>query len=567
VVFSGSSSRLEVNSFLNNWSGWLGSCSVGSGVSGSVKHSKSRSSLGDSTVDVTTDVSGTGDSDLLSTSSSRWSFDPLDGNLSSGNSFSGHSTIGGLGDGIKSSKSGSTGSSFDSSVIISLGSKWIWLDNHVDDPLSLHLGSGVGSGVEHSRLGSVGSGVSSWFGWGWSSGWEISRWVTEVSTISISDSVIWNSHVFSEFTAHLKNDIIVSDIRDSLLEGKGQIDWFTSVIWSGNIDHLSAREEPTFNSLTVESSSVLTLGHRGEGTSGFLGSSGNSDGAPLGLFVGVFSTSNEFTESSSDIIGRGQWNGTKVSWAQLDPRSTHSWASTFNDGRGGFGFVSNHSEWHSWSGWLGTGFLGVNSHEGGGEREHSLVSTVNLVLKLFTSNGSSTLESKSTRVLTDLKSNDFTGIWSNTNGIVSLLLIISDGSGQGNLDVSEWNSRGGDNNWDGRSTKRAGNFVWDINGSGVTINSDLLGWELGVMGSTIDNRPSNVVGRHLSSRTGTHISTSLRSTHLSRKGSWVGLEGSTLNGSRNGSLEVTRSWLNTDGLFGVSTSRDGSDSTRELHEI
>jgi hypothetical protein len=83
--------------------------------------------------------------------------------------------------------------------------------------------------------------------------------------------------------------------------------------------------------------------------------------------VGVFSTSNEFTESSSDVSGRSQWSGTEVSWAQLDPRSTHSWASTFNDGSGGFGLVSNHSEWHGWSGWLGTGFLGGNSNDGGRE--------------------------------------------------------------------------------------------------------------------------------------------------------------------------------------------------------
>jgi hypothetical protein len=91
--------------------------------------------------------------------------------------------------------------------------------------------------------------------------------------------------------------------------------------------------------------------------------------------------------------------------------------------------------------------LSSDGDDGRRETEDSLVGTVKLILKFFTGNGGGTLESEDSRVRTDLKGDDFTGIWSNTNGVIGLLFIRGDGSGQGNLDVSEWNSGGSNNNW------------------------------------------------------------------------------------------------------------------------
>jgi hypothetical protein len=59
----------------------------------------------------------------------------------------------------------------------------------------------------------------------------------------------------------------------------------------------------------------------------------------------------------------------------------------------------------------------------------------------------------------------------------------------------------------------------------------------------------------------------LGSTHLSREGSWVDLESSS--GDTNGDItfEVTRSWLDADGILGVSTSGDRDLVGRELKKI
>merc|ERR1712196_333971 len=130
--------------------------------------------------------------------------------------------------------------------------------------------------------------------------------------------------------------------------------------------------------------------------------------------------------------------------------------------------------------------------------ELSFVSTVELVLKFFTFDGSSTLESESTRSGSDVKGNDFTGIWSNTFGVVSgRFSIFGGGSFQGNLDIREWSGRGGNDNWDRRSTERASNFVWNINSSSSTVNSGHKDWKVGVSGSTVFNSPVKVMGRHL----------------------------------------------------------------------
>jgi hypothetical protein len=297
VVFGSSRTRLESDDFLGDSSSGLGG---GVGSVGSVKHSSS-GSLGDSTVDVSCDINGTSDSEFFGTSSGSWLLDEFDSSLSNGSSFSGHGTKFGLGDSINGSKGSSTGSRSNSSGVIDLSGEWIRLNDEVEDPFSLSWGSssikdslgGVGS------VGSVGFGSWGWGGWG---GWERWRWVTEVSTISISDSSVWNSHRFGEFTTNIKNQSVISDITDSLLIGKSKRNWFTSIISSSHVDSSSRGEEPTFNRLTVKSGSVFTLRGRGKVASGFLTSSSNSSIAPLWFSMSTFKSSNEFTMGSLDTF-------------------------------------------------------------------------------------------------------------------------------------------------------------------------------------------------------------------------------------------------------------------------
>jgi len=70
-----------------------------------------------------------------------------------------------------------------------------------------------------------------------------------------------------------------------------------------------------------------------------------------------------------------------------------------------------------------------------------------------------------------------------------------------------------------------------------------------------------------SGRGSTHISTSLRSTHLGRKRGGVGLEGGTSDSNGDSSLEVTGSWLDADSTDSVGTSVNSDSSRRELEEV
>lgn len=162
-------------------------------------------------------------------------------------------------------------------------------------------GSGlVGGGVKHSGLVGGGVGLGGWFGWSRSRCRETCRWSTEVSTILISDSRVWNSQRFSKFTTKLQDDIIISDVADSLLKGEGHGNWFSTVIWSSHVDILGG-EEPTLDGLTVESSFVLSFGSSSKRASSLGLSSSNGTVTPLWCSVSVVLTRGEFTMSSSDI--------------------------------------------------------------------------------------------------------------------------------------------------------------------------------------------------------------------------------------------------------------------------
>jgi len=159
------------------------------------------------------------------------------------------------------------------------------LDEEVNYPRSLY--GFVRGGVEESSLGS-GGGVglsSSWSSC--SSLWKRWRWVVEVSTISISDSAVWNSHGLSKLSTDGKNKLVVSDITDSLCVCKGQTDWFTTVILGSNVDSLGRVEEPTFDGLTVKSSSVFTLRSSSECASSLCTSGSNGSVAPLWLGMSI----------------------------------------------------------------------------------------------------------------------------------------------------------------------------------------------------------------------------------------------------------------------------------------
>jgi len=276
---------LKVDGFLDNWSGGFGSVSSFSSVcSSSVEHSSSGSS-GNSTVDVTTNISRTRDSDsILNSSRSSWGSNKLDSNLSNNGSLSSSSTISSLGDTINGSKGSCTRSSSCGSSIIDLSSKWIRMNSQLNSPSSL-FSSSVGGGIEKSSLccvsGSFSSVSSSRCSSFWNTGWEIWGWLTEESTILISNSTVWNSQSFSESTTSLKNVSIVSDITDGLTEGKSDTNSFTTVILSGHVDSLGGGKEPILNGVTVESSIVFTSRSRLESASSLGTSSSNSSVAPL----------------------------------------------------------------------------------------------------------------------------------------------------------------------------------------------------------------------------------------------------------------------------------------------
>jgi len=320
VLGSSSSRILEVDWLCCNGSGGgLGSSGVGGvgfvgsgGGSGSVEHS-SGGCLRDSTVDITSDVGGTSNGDLLGTSSGLWLGDPLNSGLSNDGSLGGHGTIGGSGDLVDSSKSGSTGNSGAGSGIVGLLGKWIGLNEEVQGPSGLlRSSSGVGFvggvGGEHSGLGSSGGGSSGGgssgggSGLGWDRGWERWRWRSEESTISISDSAVWDSEALGEFTTDVQDDIIISDITDSLSVSKSKSDWLTTVIRSGDVHNLGGSEEPTFDGITVESSGVLVERGSSESASGLSTSSSDSSIAPLSFFISTFFTGNERTVSFLDIL-------------------------------------------------------------------------------------------------------------------------------------------------------------------------------------------------------------------------------------------------------------------------
>lgn len=311
-VFGSGRGRLEGDNFLGGSWSWFGGVSSVSGV----KNSKSRSGLGDSTVNISSNIGGTGDGDLFGTSSGSWLLDPLNSGLSSDSGFSGHSTIGGFGDSIDSSKSGSTSGGLDESFIVSFLGKWIRLGENVNFPLSLSFG-GIGSGVsKNSCLGGVG-GWSSWFS-DWGGSWERWRWLTEVSTISISDSAVWNGQRFCEFTTDLEDNIVVGNIRDSFLVSKSKRDLFSSVILSGNVGSFRSKE-PAFDGLTVHSSVIFMVRSSSESASG-LGSSGSDSGVtPLWGFVGTFLTGGEFTMSGSNISDRSKSWSVSGNWGQRYP--------------------------------------------------------------------------------------------------------------------------------------------------------------------------------------------------------------------------------------------------------
>lgn len=254
IVFSSSSRRLEINCFFGSSScsggggggggfGVRGGFGVsggggGFGVSGGGGFSvgsglqpSSYSRFGDSTVDISSNINGTRDSSRqFITLSGRWFLHPLNSYLSNSSSGSNSSTIGSFSEFINFSHSSSTSNKFDSSVIIGFFSEWIWLDEHINFPFSLccrgcccGFGGGGGGGggfgvsgcggLKHSRGlscccgGGGGFGGVSGCGFGvgcfgvgggctssFTNSWERWRWVTEVSTILIHDSIIWNSH-------------------------------------------------------------------------------------------------------------------------------------------------------------------------------------------------------------------------------------------------------------------------------------------------------------------------------------------------------------------------------------
>jgi len=295
---------------------------------------------------------------------------------------------------------------------------------------SLVGGSSVGSSGRFS-----GSGGERW------------GWAVAVSTISISDSAVWDGHGLSEFTSDAENNTVVGDIVDSLLVGKGKRDLFTSVILGSHVDSLGGSEEPAFDSLTIEISLIGGLRGRSESTGGLLSGSGNGDSAPLGFLPGVI-TSDEFTSISSNISSRSESFTTERDRHKVDPGVTHTWALTFNNSRSRLRFVSNHTEFHGGSSGLSTSFDGSNSHGGSTKREDGLISTIELIKELFTSDGSGTLESEDTSGGTDLDSGDLTSVRGNTDRVVSLSLVSSDGGGKRNLDIGEWKSGSRDNNWD-----------------------------------------------------------------------------------------------------------------------
>jgi hypothetical protein len=272
-------------------------------------------------------------------------------------------------------------------------------------------------------------------------------WAVAVSTISISNSAVWDGHGLSELTTDIENNSVVGDITDSLLVGKGKRDLFTSVILSSHVDSLGGSEEPAFDSLTVEISGIGGLRGSSESTGGLLSGSGNGDIAPLGLFPGVL-TSGEFTVSSDNISSRSKSFTTESDRLEVDPGVTHTWALTFNNSSSRLRFVSNHSEFHGGSSGLSTSFDGSNGHGSGSKSEDGLISTIEDINELFTSDGSGTLESEDTSGGTDLDSGDFTSVGGNTDRVVSLFLVSSDGGLKRNLDIGEWKSVSRDNNWD-----------------------------------------------------------------------------------------------------------------------
>jgi len=331
----------------------------------------------------------------------------------------------------------------------------------------------------------------------------------------------------------------LGNVINSFLESKTERDWLTSVIFSGHINHFGGSEEPTFNGLTVKSSHVFTSRGSLESTFGLFIGLGNGGRAPLIFLVHVFDTWDEFKVGSSDITD-GSVRSSGLSWHEVDPSVTHTWASTLNNSSGSSRFISLHSESHGWVGWFVTGLSGSNSNDSRREGELSFVSTVKLILKFFTSNSGSTFESKSTRSGSNVKSNESTLIWSNTFRVVSGLVTSLGGRGfQGNLNIREWSSSGSNNNWDGRSTKSASNFVWDINSSSVTVNSGLKNWKVSVSFSTVINSPVKVMDRLLGGGTSTEISTSFSSTHSSSEFFWVKFESGVTLRDRNSRFEVT----------------------------
>jgi len=321
------------------------------------------------------------------------------------------------------------------------------LDEHVNDPLSLDFSGSIGSSVKNSSLVGGSGSVGSFSGRGRS--WERWGWVATVSTISISNSSVWDGHSLGELTTDVENNSVVGDIADSFLVGKGKRDLFTSVILSSHVDSLGGSEEPAFDSLTIEMSSVLSLRSRSERTGCLSTGSGNGYIAPLGLLPGIV-TSNVFAMSSRNISSRSKSFTTESDRLEINPRVTHTWALTFNNSTRRRGFVSNHSEFHGGSSRFSTSFDGSNGHDKITivKLELGGISTSKNILELFTSDSSGTLESKDTSGVSDGDSSGLTSVGGNTNRVISLLLVSSDGGRKRDLDIGEWKSVNSDLNWD-----------------------------------------------------------------------------------------------------------------------